>query len=123
MREPRAEAAFETFETSDTGNPPAVDITRYEVIRWPDPSPLQPWWDSIMRGEIIRNTDESGVAQRWLIRCDRCDHRYGTIAANRLDANCAARTNGWIVGDETLCPGCAHVAQARSGAAPAAGAA
>lgn len=120
MREPRAEAAF---ETPDTGNPPGIDITRYEVIRWPDPSPLQPWWDSIMRGEIVRHTDETEVAQRWLIRCDRCDHRYGTIAADQHAANCAARTNGWIVDDESLCPGCAHVAQTQSGAAPATGAA
>ena len=50
------------------------------------------------------------TARRRLLRCDRCDHWYQTVAETRTVAVLAARTNGWIVDRATLCPSCAIAA-------------
>ncbi|OYD60932.1 hypothetical protein BDB13_5838 [Rhodococcus sp. OK302] len=54
--------------------------------------------------------DDWHAPRNWLFRCSRCDHWYRTAARNESAADFSARTNGWVVGENPLCPGCASVA-------------
>ncbi|MEU5841361.1 hypothetical protein [Rhodococcus sp. NPDC047139] len=44
---------------------------------------------------------------RWVFRCDHCDHCYRTAAHSALQAKLHAQVNGWATEPKTLCPGCA----------------
>ncbi|MBF4480388.1 MULTISPECIES: hypothetical protein [Rhodococcus] len=44
---------------------------------------------------------------RWVFRCDHCDHCYRTVAQSRPQAELYARMNGWTTAPTMLCPGCA----------------
>ncbi|MBS9374693.1 hypothetical protein [Rhodococcus sp. B50] len=49
------------------------------------------------------------AGDRWVFRCDHCDHCYRTAARSRLQAELYAQVNGWATGPTTLCPGCASL--------------
>lgn len=47
------------------------------------------------------------AGNRWVFRCEHCDHSYRAPAQNRLHAELYAHVNGWATEPRTLCPGCA----------------
>ncbi|MDF3312169.1 hypothetical protein P3H15_45190 [Rhodococcus sp. T2V] len=58
---------------------------------------------------LVRSTGRRG----WTLRCNVCEHTFAAAVDGRSEAVAFARTNGWIVGERTLCPMCAVTDTAR----------
>lgn len=64
--------------------------------------------------DAMYHDDNYPTSRNWLFRCSRCDHSYRATAKNQALAKSVARTNGWIVDESPLCPGCASIVMAPS---------
>lgn len=51
--------------------------------------------------------DDTTSAASWTFRCDVCEHRFTSAGVGQAEAVADAATNGWVVQNMTLCPGCA----------------
>ncbi|MDG3010865.1 hypothetical protein G4X40_11965 [Rhodococcus sp. D2-41] len=51
--------------------------------------------------------DDTTSAATWTFHCDVCEHGFTSAGAGQAQAVADATTNGWIVSNMTLCPGCA----------------
>ncbi len=62
----------------------------------------------------IRRVRTPAGKPAWEFGCARCDRRFVTTINLPADAVRFAESNGWIIDDPTLCPGCA-AAEATNG--------